>query len=77
MTSPVKELDPAILTFANTIGATVGVIVYEAGITCLRAWLLGIAVGLFVPSVVLTFWQWIIVTIAIRLMFANTVFTSK
>ena len=54
-----------------------GVVAVEIGLTCLRAWLLGIAVGLLVPSIVLTFWQWIIVTIAIRLMLSNTVSTSK
>jgi len=77
MTNPAKEFDPAILTFVNAIGAAVGAIVFEAGLTCLRAWLLGIAVGLLAPSIVLTFWQWITVTIAIRLMLANTVSSSK
>lgn len=77
MTNPVKEFDPAIQTFANAIGAAVGALVYEAAITCLRAWLLGVAVGLLAPSIVLTFWQWIIVAIAIRLMLANTVSASK
>ena len=77
MTNPVKELDPVIQTFANAIGNAVGAIVYEAAITCLRAWLLGVAVGLLAPSIVLTFWQWITVTIAIRLIICNTISVSK
>jgi hypothetical protein len=77
MTNPAKEFDPAIQTFANAIGTAVGAIVYEAAITCLRAWLLGVAVGLLAPSIVLTFWQWITVTIAIRLMISNTISVSK
>ena len=66
-----------VTTVALITGAFMGVVAVEIGLTCLRAWLLGIAVGLLVPSIVLTFWQWIIVTIAIRLMLANTVSTSK
>jgi hypothetical protein len=77
MTNPAKEFDTAIQTFANAIGTAVGAIVYEAAITCLRAWLLGVAVGLLAPSIVLTFWQWITVTIAIRLMISNTISVSK
>ena len=77
MTNPAKEFDPAIQTFANAIGTAVAATVDEAAITCLRAWLLGVAVGLLAPSIVLTFWQWITVTIAIRLMICNTISVSK
>ena len=33
---------------------------------CLRAWLLSICVGLFFPSFVLGFWQWVLVMFAFR-----------
>jgi hypothetical protein len=77
MTTPVKVSDPALTEFATTLGTALGALVWEVAITCLRAWMLSIAAGLLMPSIALTFWQWITVTIAIRLMFANTISISK
>jgi len=77
MVNPAKKLDPAMQAFANAIGAAVGAIVWLGAITCLRAWLLSVAVGLLFPSVVLTFWQWITVTIAISSMLPSGISTSK
>lgn len=77
MTTPVKVPDPAITEFATALGTALGALVLQVAVTCLRAWMLSIAAGLLMPSIVLTFWQWVTVTIAIRLMLINIISISK
>jgi hypothetical protein len=43
----------------------------EFGLSCARAWLLSLVVALFAPAIVLTFWQWVLVVVTIRFIFAN------
>ena len=77
MTTPVKVPDPAITEFATALGTALAALVLQVAVTCLRAWMLSIAAGLLMPSIVLTFWQWVTVTIAIRLMLINIISISK
>ena len=53
------------------IGAIAGSIAVELGVACARAWLLSLAVALFAPAIVLSFWQWLLVVVTIRFMFTN------
>ena len=53
------------------IGFIAGAIAIEFGLSCARAWLLSLVVALFAPAIVLTFWQWLLVVVTIRFMFAN------
>ena len=48
------------------IGAIAGSIAVEVGLACARAWLLSLAVALFAPAIVLSFWQWVLVVVTIR-----------
>ena len=48
------------------IGAIAGSIAIELGVACARAWLLSLAVALFAPAIVLSFWQWVLVVVTIR-----------
>ena len=48
------------------IGAIAGSIAVELGVACARAWLLSLAVTLFAPAIVLSFWQWVLVVVTIR-----------
>ena len=48
------------------IGAIAGSIAVEFGVACARAWLLSLAVALFAPAIVLSFWQWVLVVVTIR-----------
>jgi hypothetical protein len=48
------------------IGAIAGSIAVELGVACARAWLLNLAVALFAPAIVLSFWQWVLVVVTIR-----------
>ena len=41
-------------------------------VQCLRAWLLSLSVSLLFPSVVLGFWQWVLVVLTVRFLFADT-----
>jgi hypothetical protein len=50
----------------TAIGAIAGSIAVELGVTCARAWLLSLAVALFAPAIVLSFWQWVLVVVTIR-----------
>jgi hypothetical protein len=60
MLSPTTE-DPI-----KTISGICGQLLASFGFLCLRAWLLSICVGLFFPSFVLGFWQWVLVMFAFR-----------
>lgn len=53
-------------TFAAAAGAAAALIAIELGLASLRAWLLSLAVALFAPAIVLTFWQWLLVVVTIR-----------
>ena len=53
------------------IGLIAGAIAIELGLACARAWLLSLVVALFAPAIVLTFWQWFLVVVTIRFIFAN------
>lgn len=48
------------------IGAIAGLIAVKLGVACARAWLLSLAVALFAPAIVLSFWQWVLVVVTIR-----------
>ena len=48
------------------IGAIAGSIAVELGVACARAWLLSLAVALFAPAIVLSFWQLVLVVVTIR-----------
>jgi hypothetical protein len=53
------------------IGAIAGAIALELGLACARAWFLSLVVALFAPAIALTFWQWVLVVVTIRFIFAN------
>ena len=55
----------------TAIGLIAGAIAIELGLACARAWLLSLVVALFAPTIVLTFWQWFLVVVTIRFIFAN------
>ena len=57
--------------FAAVAGAIAALFVIEFGLSCARAWLLSLVVALFAPAIVLTFWQWFLVVVTIRFIFAN------
>jgi len=57
--------------FAAAAGAVAGAATIELGLACARAWLLSLVVALFVPAIALTFWQWVLVVVTIRFIFAN------
>jgi hypothetical protein len=57
--------------FAAAAGAVTALIAIEFGLACARAWLLSLAVALFAPTIALTFWQWFLVVVTIRFIFAN------
>ena len=57
--------------FATATGAVAGAAAIEFGLACARAWLLSLVVALFAPTIVLTFWQWFLVVVTIRFIFAN------
>ena len=57
--------------FAAAAGAVAALIAIEFGLACARAWLLSLVVALFTPAIVLTFWQWLLVVLTIRFIFAN------
>jgi hypothetical protein len=57
--------------FATAAGAVAALIAIEFGLACARAWLLSLVVALFAPAIVLTFWQWLLVVLTIRFIFAN------
>ena len=57
--------------FAAAAGAVAALIAIEFGLACARAWLLSVVVALFAPAIVLTFWQWLLVVLTIRFIFAN------
>ena len=57
--------------FAAAVGAVVGLVTIEFGLACARAWLLSLVVALFAPTVALSFWQWFLVVVTIRFIFAN------
>ena len=42
------------------------------GVQCLRAWLLSLSVPLFFPSVALGFWEWVLVVLTVRFLFAKS-----
>jgi hypothetical protein len=51
------------------IGAIMGALAIELGLSCARAWLLSLVVALFAPTIVLGFWQWVLVVVTIRFVF--------
>lgn len=55
----------------TAIGAIAGLVAVELGLACARAWLLSLVVTLFAPAIALTFWQWVLVVVTIRFIFAN------
>ena len=57
--------------FAAAAGAIAALFAIEFGLSCARAWLLSLVVALFAPAIVLTFWQWFLVVVTIRFIFAN------
>jgi hypothetical protein len=57
--------------FAAAAGAVAGLATIELGLACARAWLLSLVVALFAPAIALTFWQWVLVVVTIRFIFAN------
>ena len=57
--------------FAAMAGAVAALFAIEFGLSCARAWLLSLVVALFAPAIVLTFWQWFLVVVTIRFIFAN------
>ena len=57
--------------FAAAAGVVAALIAIEFGLACARAWLLSVVVALFAPAIVLTFWQWLLVVLTIRFIFAN------
>jgi hypothetical protein len=57
--------------FAAAAGAVAGLVTIEFGLACARAWLLSLVVALFAPAIALTFWQWLLVVLTIRFIFAN------
>ena len=57
--------------FAAVAGAIAALFAIEFGLSCARAWLLSLVVALFAPAIVLTFWQWFLVVVTIRFIFAN------
>jgi hypothetical protein len=62
---------PQIEDFAAAAGAVAGAATIEFGLACARAWLLSLVVALFAPAIALTFWQWFLVVVTIRFIFAN------
>ena len=60
-------LSPTTEDFIQTASKIGGQLLASFGLLCLRAWLLSICVGLFFPSFVLGFWQWVLVTLTFRL----------
>ena len=63
--------------FAAVVGAAAALVAIEFGLACARAWLLSLAVALFAPAIVLTFWQWLLVVVTIRFMFTNLETSKK
>jgi hypothetical protein len=57
--------------FAAAAGAVAGLATIEFGLACARGWLLSLVVALFAPAIALTFWQWFLVVVTIRFIFAN------
>ena len=57
--------------FAAAAGAIAALFAIEFGLSCARAWLLSLVVALFAHAIVLTFWQWFLVVVTIRFIFAN------
>lgn len=58
-------------TFATATAAFIGFVAVVFGIASLRAWLLSLAVALFAPAIVLTFWQWLLVVVTIHFLLAD------
>ena len=59
-------ISPTTEDFIKTASKIGGQLLASFGLLCLRAWLLSICVGLFFPSFVLGFWQWVLVMFAFR-----------
>lgn len=57
--------------FAAAAGAITALVAIEFGLSCARAWLLSLVVALFAPAIALTFWQWFLVVVTVRFIFAN------
>ena len=57
-----KDIENTIMA----IGALAGVFAIALGLACARAWLLSLVVALFAPTIVLGFWQWVLVVVTIR-----------
>jgi hypothetical protein len=55
----------------TALGAIAGSIAVELSLACARAWLLSLVVALFAPTIALGFWQWVLVVVTIRFIFAN------
>lgn len=63
--------------FVSSAVATTVLAAIEFGLVCARAWLLSLTVALFAPAIVLTFWQWFLVVVTIRFIFANHDYSKK
>ena len=62
---------------AEIAGALLGACAIELGLACLRAWLLSVVVALFVPTIALGFWEWVLVVTTVRLIFAGLNSSAK
>lgn len=62
---------------AAIAGALLGACAIELGLACLRAWLLSVVVALFVPTIALGFWEWVLVVTTVRFIFAGLNSSTK
>ena len=62
---------------AEIAGALLGACAIELGLACLRAWLLSVVVALFVPTIALGLWEWVLVVTTVRLIFAGLNSSTK
>ena len=62
---------------AAIAGALLGACAIELGLACLRAWLLSVVVALLVPTIALSFWEWVLVVTTVRFIFAGLNSSTK
>ena len=62
---------------AAIAGALLGACAIELGLACLRAWLLSVVVALLVPTIALSFWEWVLVVTTVRFIFTGLNSSTK
>jgi hypothetical protein len=59
-------ITPEAKSAAEALGSLAGIALASFAIYCLRAYLLGICCSMFFPSLVLSFWQWLLIAFTFR-----------